>query len=458
MTPSRLSAAVAIVLITTVTTSAFVVTSATPAAAGRTCFGKKATIVGTNRDKNQPVELTGTAENDVIVGLKGIDHIHGRGGDDLICVAGGDDYIDGGPGNDKIRGGDGIDVIAGRGGGDWIWAGPGPLEELYGGVGNDRLFGGPGSDDWMIGGPGDDVMDGGSGNRDVVLFADSPQGVHADLSTGEARGHGNDRMVSIETMAGTLFDDVLYGDGYPNLLAGGPGDDELHGLAGDDHLRSGDPAPAGNDLLDGGEGSDTANYYLSWEGVQADLSTGQAVSSGVDTLVGIENLFGSKESDVLIGNDEDNVIQGFQGDDAMDGRGGTDMAMFRNSFELLIDLREGTAVEERGSDTLENFENLMGSSFADSITGDDGPNAVWGGSGADTLVGADEDDVLIGERGADNVDGGDGVDRCEAETKVACELDPPMSAIETRHFSRTAEWVWTVVSWAESLSASGGSP
>lgn len=421
--------------------AASVVAPAYPAAAAPTCFGKKATIVGTNRDPLKMVELKGTPGNDVIVGLGGSDYIDARGGDDLICAGGGDDEIYGGPGNDKIKGGDGIELIAGRGGNDWIWAGRGPLEELYGEGGNDRLFGGPGSDDWLVGGPGDDIMNGGLG-RDVVLFGDSPQGVHADLGTGEATGHGNDRMVSVETVAGTYFDDVLYGDDNANLLAGGTGDDELHGLGGDDHLRSGAPAPAGNDLLDGGEGSDTANYYLSWEGVQADLSTGQAVSSGVDTLESIENLFGSKENDVLIGNDENNVIQGFQGDDVMDGRGGTDKAMFQNSFELLIDLGEGTAVEERGSDTLKNFEDIVGSGFADTIIGDDGPNSIWGGSGADTLVGAGEDDTLIGERGNDNVNGGDGTDACEGETRIDCELDPSTTATHSLRFSRMVEWTW----------------
>jgi Ca2+-binding RTX toxin-like protein len=393
------------------------------AAAARTCLGKRGTIVGTNRNEGRPVELTGTRGNDVIVGLRGVDNIDARGGNDLICAGGGHDFIEGGPGNDKIKGGEGIEVILGGGGHDSIWAGPGFVEELYGGRGNDRLFGGPGTADELYGGPGDDVMNGGRG-RDIVVFTESPKGVHAGLGTGEATGHGNDRMISLEAAFGTFFNDVLYGDDGANTLGGGPGDDELHGLGGDDHLRSGEGAEAGKDLLDGGEGLDTANYYLSWDPVQADLTTGQAVTNGVDTLESIENLFGSKNNDALIGNHENNVIQGFQGDDVMDGRGGTDMAVFGNSFELVIDLVEGTAVEERGSDTLENFEDIIGSPFADTIIGDDGPNAIWGGSGADTLVGAGEDDTLIGERGNDGVNGGDGNDTCDGETEVECELDP----------------------------------
>ena len=52
------------------------------AVAAPTCFGKRATIVGTNRDKAELVELKGTPGDDVIVGLAGMDSIYARGGDD----------------------------------------------------------------------------------------------------------------------------------------------------------------------------------------------------------------------------------------------------------------------------------------------------------------------------------------------------------------------------------------
>jgi Ca2+-binding RTX toxin-like protein len=393
------------------------------AAAARTCLGKRATIVGTNRDPRRTIELKGTRGNDVIVSLGGSDNIYARGGDDLICAGGGDDYIEGGPGNDKIKGGDGTDDIQGGGGHDSIWAGPGVAEELFGQRGNDRLFGGAGDADTLFGGPGDDVMTGGEG-RDIVVFVESPRGVHADLGTGEATGHGNDRMISVEELYGTFFDDVLYGDDGANTLGGGPGDDELHGLGGDDRLRSAEGEEPGTDLLDGGEGRDTAHYGLSKAPVETDLTTGQAVHLGGDTLESIENLFGSKESDVLIGDDGNNVIEGFLEDDVMDGGGGRDTAAFTRSSELVVDLVEGTAVEYWGSDTLENFEDIIGSEFADTIIVDDGANSIWGGRGADTLVGAGGDDTLIGERGNDSVNGGDGSDACDGETEIDCELDP----------------------------------
>ena len=416
--------------------------TALPAAAAPTCFGKRATIVGTNRDPLKLVELKGTPRRDVIVGLGGWDHIVGRGGDDLICAGGGDDFVMGGPGDDKIMGQGGIEEISGGLGHDRIWGGRGPADALFGGRGNDRLFGGPGAADDLRGGPGDDVMNGGRG-RDIVVFVESPRGVHADLGTGEAAGHGNDRMISVEELYGTFFDDVLYGDDGANTLGGGPGDDELHGLGGDDRLRSGEGVEPGTDLLDGGEGRDTAHYGLSKAPVEADLSTGQAVHLGGDTLESIENLFGSKENDVLIGDDGNNVIEGFLGDDVMGGGGGTDTAAFTRSFELVVDLVEGTAVEYWGSDTLKSFEDIIGSPYADTIIGDDGPNAIWGGSGADSLAGAGGDDVLLGERGDDSVDGGDGTDTCDGETKIDCELDPPMVGASAPSFSAWANWRWT---------------
>lgn len=54
---------------------------ATPASAAPTCFGKRATIVGTPGDDR----LVGTGGRDVIVGRGGDDVILGRGGRDRIC-------------------------------------------------------------------------------------------------------------------------------------------------------------------------------------------------------------------------------------------------------------------------------------------------------------------------------------------------------------------------------------
>ena len=103
------------------------------------CFGKAATIVGTNgRDI-----IKGTRRADVIVAKGGKDTIVGRGGNDLICAGGGNDIIRAGAGRDKVSGGGGNDVMTG-------------------GYGLDRLLGLAGAD-VINGGGGNDIINGGAG-------------------------------------------------------------------------------------------------------------------------------------------------------------------------------------------------------------------------------------------------------------------------------------------------------
>jgi beta-glucanase (GH16 family) len=100
------------------------------AAASATCFGHRATIVGTNGADH----LVGTAARDVIVAKRGHDQISARKGNDLVC---------GGPGRDELFLGPGTDKAASR-------------------RGNDRVEGG-GGDDILWGGEGTDLLDGGDG-------------------------------------------------------------------------------------------------------------------------------------------------------------------------------------------------------------------------------------------------------------------------------------------------------
>lgn len=117
---------------------------------GYTCFGKLATIVGTNGSDT----LDGTSGKDVIQALGGNDTIDGKGGGDRICAGSGADVVNGGGGKDKISGqggddvlyGDGkADVIKGGGGGDLMYGGKG-ADTLTGNSGIDTANGGPGAD------------------------------------------------------------------------------------------------------------------------------------------------------------------------------------------------------------------------------------------------------------------------------------------------------------------------
>ncbi|MEA2364099.1 MAG: hypothetical protein QOD71_3244 [Thermoleophilaceae bacterium] len=101
------------------------------------CFGKRATIVGTQRADR----LKGTRRADVIVSLGGNDRVSGGGGNDLICAGSGNDRVSGGSGKDKEAGGSGNDSLDGGSGNDTL-KGDAGKDLLSGGAGKDGLSGG----------------------------------------------------------------------------------------------------------------------------------------------------------------------------------------------------------------------------------------------------------------------------------------------------------------------------
>ena len=104
-----------------------------------------------------------------------------------------------------------------------------------------------------------------------------------NLATGT--GHGGhaegDTLTGIEAVFGSQHADHLTGDGGNNSLAG----------------------RAGGDTLDGGDGRDTAQYFLSDAGATVNLATGtgQGGHGEGDTLIGIESVLGSRHADHLTG-------------------------------------------------------------------------------------------------------------------------------------------------------------
>src|SRR5262249_20028285 len=123
------------------------------------------------------------------------------------------------------------------------------IENLLGGNVNDVLRG-DANTNLLDGGLGGDVLDGGAGN-DYAWYGSATAGVAASLATpasntGDAAG---DTYISIEGIVGSNFDDTLIGDANNNFLRGG----------------------LGADALDGGGGSDWAEYSNASTGIVADL-------------------------------------------------------------------------------------------------------------------------------------------------------------------------------------------
>jgi Ca2+-binding RTX toxin-like protein len=263
--------------------------------------------------------ITGTPAADYILGTNLSDRITGLSGSDTLAAGGGNDTVYGGdgnlfttewPDNDSLYGDAGDDVLFGEGGNDFV----------FGGADNDVLYGGPGSDR-LDGGAGTDTV----GFSDQLMAIGAP-GVAASLVTGAATMGGvTETLVSIENLSGTVNADVLTGNGGVNVL---------QGFGGNDLLRGG----GANDVLDGGTGIDTASFDDLGDGVGAlviDLTSGRATQligpfgppflQVIDTLVGIENVRGSRFDDVIIGTGGINVLDGGDGSDQISGGDGNDV-------------------------------------------------------------------------------------------------------------------------------------
>jgi Ca2+-binding RTX toxin-like protein len=347
----------------------------------------------------------GDAEGDT---LSGIDALIGSAFDDVLSVNSSSfSQLDGGAGNDILK-------VGGNGG------------NLQGGAGADTLIGSI-TDDFAI-----------------AVYSDSASGVIVSLATGTGSG-GDAEGDVLQNITGVT------GSGHNDLLIGSSANDALNGGGGDDVLRGG----AGADRLNGGDGGDTADYSQAATRVAADLVSGggtlgeatgdryqqiedlrgsafidalsgddgaNVLEAKDDSLISIEGVTGSKEADELIGSDADNVLYGRRGDDILsggtgadilsgdagadrlDGGSGIDTAYYAGSTAgVQVDLGAHTASGgEAAGDTLTSIEQLMGSEFADTLTGDAGANTLWGQGG---------DDVLTGSGGGDTLKGGAGADR-----------------------------------------------
>ncbi|MFS0738102.1 hypothetical protein ABC347_13720 [Sphingomonas sp. 1P06PA] len=434
--------------------------------------------------------LTGGDARDALDGGEGDDVIVGNGGDDGIRGDDGNDTLDGGAGNDEIEAGDGNDVALGGDGDDTLIGNFGN-DILGGGAGFDLIDGGDGIDRADLGGVlatqavlvdmatnsaandgfgttdfffavenvsgstrfadtvlGDaganqlaadsgDTIDGRDGN-DVLVVGGSAAGggtitggngfdtvvatgsriadvdgngtyeiqaatggVTIDL--GQQRilddGFGNQaNLVLVEGAVGSARNDVLISGAAGNNLTGGLGNDQLIGNGGNDTLNGG----AGEDFLDGGTETDTAFY----EGTSARYAITQTATAGtylvgdrqtgeVDTLVNVEQIRFSDGQVFAIGALAINRLEvtSATGPNIV----GTSAADF-----IIGDERNNTLRGQGGDDFIIGRGNPAGTFNIDNIQG---------GAGNDTLVGGAGDDLMRGNEGVDRFFGGEGSDR-----------------------------------------------
>jgi Ca2+-binding RTX toxin-like protein len=302
---------------------------------------------------------------------------------DVIDGAGGDDTIAGGIGGDRLTGGAGNDVVSGGADGDWIFEG----------AGSDDLDGGPDSDTLDYSGVAASV---------VVSLADA-----APQTTG---GAGTDTLAGFENLTGGTGADTLAGDAGPNVLSGNSGNDTILGDDGDDAING----DVGTDTVDYSSYSGAVTVVLGpAAGPTPGTSTGAA---GTDSLLRIENVTGGSGDDsltgeaganVLFGGAGEDVLAGLRANDTLDGDAGADTLDY-SAADSGITLNLASLAAQNtggaGTDTVLNAENVVGSPFADALTGTVGANSLQGGAGDDSLSGAAGDDALDGAGGTDMAD------------------------------------------------------
>ncbi|MBS7788758.1 M10 family metallopeptidase C-terminal domain-containing protein [Roseococcus sp. SDR] len=234
---------------------------------------------------------------------------------------------------------------------------------LSGMMGNDTLIGGAG-DDTLTGGEGADSMVGGTGD-DLYVVDDLSDAIV------EAARSGTDTVWSSldHTLGANLENLVLTGtqsvtgsgNAVANVLTGNSGDNTLEGMAGNDTLQGG----LGDDVLDGGTGYDTMEGGAGDDIYRVDSTADVVIETladipgrdasgeppnpddgGIDLVLSLitytlganlENLkllgsasirgTGNALDNVITGNDGANRLTGADGDDVLSGGYGSDVLL-----------------------------------------------------------------------------------------------------------------------------------
>ncbi|GLK90569.1 hypothetical protein GCM10017655_36330 [Pseudomonas turukhanskensis] len=135
---------------------------------------------------------------------------------------------------------------------------------------------------------------------------------------------------------------------------------------------------------------------------------------GNDTLNGNDGndiLIGLGGTDTLNGGNGNDILAGGAGNDALNGGNGVDTASYIDANSaVVVNLATGTSSGGGGVDTFSSIENLIGSDYNDTLTGNSSSNYLYGGKGADSLSGGSGADFLVGGVGNDALNGGNGHD------------------------------------------------
>ncbi len=393
-------------------------------AAGETCRGKAATIVGT-----EGRTLAGTEGPDVIV-TNGATRVRALGGDDLVCTSGKlHAFL-------QVHAGDGDDVVDGTGS---------PRQRVFAelGSGADTFSGGGAADRVTVtypdAAPGPDVIHG-AGGSDALMLETGPGAAVVDNATGRFTSAGQvlTRWTGLEefwldnaptprelTFVGSDADELVVDWTFAAVRV----DIDLAG--GDDSWLTG-VTPVVGSRLRGGAGTDLVQVASRDAGLDLDLRSGLLeVGSATPyeiATVDFEDADLFAEQVTLAGTDGPNDLGLTACTGSVRGRAGDDTVKreYDSMFETEFDCGETMRINGgAGDDDLSGSrgsDRILGGAGRDRLRGGFGSDRLVGGRGHDDLAGQADGDTLLGGRGNDFADGGrGGRDVCRAERKRQCE-------------------------------------
>ena len=243
------------------------------------------------------------------------------------------------------------------------------------------------------------------GGDDTVRFGGVPGLSPGDTTGGTADlGAGTDRFTGLGS--GSAADGVSGGDGT-DTLDGGAGNDGLDGGTDADAVSGG----PGNDLVGGGDGADRVagdeGNDIVGGGPGDDQVAGQAGNDAVDGGPGNDSVeFGGTGMPAGVG----------AGGDDLRGGEGIDLLSYNDrsgAITVTIDEQPGDGGAGEGDNVHGDIETVIGTTLADSLTGDGSAQDLYGHGGNDTIDGGGGNDLVNGGTGEDVVAGGAGDDAVE---------------------------------------------
>ena len=305
--------------------------------------------------------ITGTNLSNLLASTNDIiDNINGLGGIDTVSYASATSAVNvslsiASPQN---TGGSGIDTLI-------------SIENITGSSFSDTLQGDAGIN----------VLNGGLGN-DFVSYSSASGSVSINLQSGSVTGAaGNDTLISIENAIGSNFADTISGSNLNNVIASGGGNDIIN-------------ASLGSDVIDGGLGTDTVSY-ASFPGGPITLGAFGVVTKSpgvIDQLISVETIVATSSSQ-----------------DTIDLSLATAPAAVSTTVNLAGGLNNVQVNLSGGAPainlTVSQFENVIGSGVADTITGNNLANNLSGNGGNDIIAGGIGNDTIAGGLGNDILTG-----------------------------------------------------